>query len=83
MDLRLSQHTYHNSKREHVSRFVELALEMRLWAAPIVIASQHPFNAPAFREVGCIFKVSDLYLFQYSLLVDVAVVDHDIVRLHI
>jgi hypothetical protein len=56
---------------------------MCLWTAPIVIASQHPFNAPAFREVGCVFKVGDLSLFNYRLLTNMAAVDHDIVRLDI
>lgn len=84
-DLCLSQPTYNHSKREYISRFVEFALEMRLWTAPIVIASKHPFNAPAFREVGRIFEVGDLHLFDYHLLIDVVVaaVDHDIVRLDI
>lgn len=82
-DLYLSQYTYHDSKREHVRRLVELALEMRLWTAPIVITSQHPFNAPAFGDVGCVFEVSDLCLFGYGLLTDVAAVDRNVVRLDV
>lgn len=52
-------------------------------AAPIVIASQHAFNTPAFREVGSVFKVDNLNLFNYRLLANVAEVGHDIVRLDI
>jgi hypothetical protein len=56
---------------------------MCLWAAPIVITSKHPFNAPAFREVSRIFEVDDLRLFDYDLLIYMAAVDHDVVRLDI
>jgi hypothetical protein len=42
-----------------------------------------PFNTPAFREAGSVFKVDNLNLFNYRLLANVAAVGHDIVRLDI
>lgn len=74
-----SESTYHDAKREDVGWFVELALEMCLWTAPIVIPSQHSFNASAWRKVGCVLKVSDLNLSDNRLLADAVVVDHHIV----
>ncbi|KAF2185524.1 hypothetical protein K469DRAFT_576104, partial [Zopfia rhizophila CBS 207.26] len=49
----------------------------------IIITNQHPFNTPAFREVGRIFDVSNLYLFYYSLLINIAAVNYNIIRLNI
>jgi len=74
---------YHDAKREDVGWFVELALEMCLWTAPIVVAGQHSFDASEFREVGRVFKIDDLDLFDYCLLAILAAVDHDIVWLDI
>src|ERR1700733_552069 len=51
---------------------------MCLWTALIVIANQHPFNTPAFREIGCVFKVGDINLFNYCLLTNMAAVNHNI-----
>jgi hypothetical protein len=75
--------TCHNAKGEDVRRFVKFALEMCLWTAPIVIASQHALNAPAFGEVCGIFKVDNLNLFNRHLLAFVVTVDHDIIWLDI
>jgi hypothetical protein len=75
--------SYYNAKGEDVGRFVELALEMCLWTAPIVVASQHSFDAPAFGKVARVFKIDDLHLFNYGILAILAADDHDIVWLNI
>jgi hypothetical protein len=75
--------SYHNAKGEDVGRFVELAPEMCLWTAPVVVTSHHTFDAPAFGEVAHVFKIDDLDLFNYGLLAILAAVDHDIVWLNI
>lgn len=53
---------------------------MCLWAAPIVVSGQHPFNAPAFRKVCGILDVNDLDLVNDEVRPNV---DHDIVRLDV
>jgi hypothetical protein len=71
--------SYHDAKREDVGRFIESGLEICLWAAPVVVAGHHSFNASAFGEVGCVFKVDYLDLFNDRVLAIVAAVDHDVV----
>lgn len=53
---------------------------MSLWAAPIVVSGQHPFNAPAFRKVCGILDVNYLNLVNDRVRPNV---DHDIVRLDV
>lgn len=75
--LQRDESTYDDAKREDVSRFVEFALEMCLWTAPVVVASQHSFDAPPFGEISRILKVGDLDLFNYCVLAITARVGHN------
>lgn len=53
---------------------------MSLWAEPIVVSGQHPFNAPAFGKVCGILDVNDLNLVNDRVWPNV---HHDIVRLDV
>lgn len=75
--------SYHGPEREHISRFVEFALKVTLWAAPVFVSGEHPFNASPFREIGGIFKVYDLNAFDSYVLALSVVVDHDVVGFHV
>jgi hypothetical protein len=74
---------YHGCEGEDVRRLVKLAFKVTLWTAPVIIASQHPFDAPPFRKIGCIFEVDELHLLDNCPWTGMVVIDHDIVRLDI
>ena len=56
---------------------------MTFRAAPVIISSEHSFDTPGLWEIGCILKIRELYLFDYDLLVNMAVIDHNVVRFNI
>lgn len=53
---------------------------MSLWAAPVVVSSQHSFNAPAFGKVCGVLDVNNLNLVNDGVRPNV---DHDIVGLDV
>lgn len=75
--------THHKSKGKYVRRLVELSFEVRLWAAPVIVSSEHSFDASAFGQMSDVFQIGELNLFDACIVAAMVTVYHDVIRFDI
>lgn len=74
---------YHDTEREHIVWLVELASEVPFRTAPTLVAWQHSLDAPPFRQICRVFKITDFDILDQSVSRGLAPIDQNIIWLDI